>query len=96
MNYHDTLSDYTEKLNKAIELIDIELIQQVCRDGVALIRDNEPLNVVDIDLVEAFTNSHNRAEKLFQKIKDELIAETSRSKHARKGIKQYKGVSNNV
>lgn len=96
MTYHATLENYTNELNEAIELVDIEKVERVCREAIALIKKNEPLQESDRGLVEKFANSHSLAESLLINIKNKLVTEAGRSKHARKGIKQYKGVSSNV
>jgi len=95
MDYHTALVDYTNKLNSAIESIDIATIELICRDAVLLIRENEPLKSNDMDVVNQFTNSHMVAESLVKQVRDQLRLEMGRSKNARKGIKQYKGISSN-
>lgn len=96
MSYHAELADYTDKLNQAIEAIAVEDIVDICRSATALIKKNEPLTLEDQDIVTQFAKSHAAAESLVKEVRDKLVVEAGRSKNARKGIKKYKGVSNNV
>lgn len=96
MSYHTALVDYTNKLNSAIESMDVEKIVSICQQAVALIKQHEPMTLADKDVVTEFTKSHAVAETLLKEVRERLLLEAGRSKNARKGIQKYKGVSSNV
>lgn len=96
MEYHKALEAISNDIDRAIEQVDITLVLSLCQQGVALIKENEPSQKKDLPALKRFQKSHDDAQALITDARDKLKAALSKSKHARKSIKQYKGVSSNV
>lgn len=96
MEYHQALEDISFKIDAAIALVDIPLVLSLCQQGIKLVQDNEPPQKKDLPLLSQFQQSHSNAQEFITQARDKLKGALSKSKHARKGIKKYKGISSNV
>lgn len=96
MEYHQALKDISLKIDVAIEQTDIPLMLSLCQQGIVLIKENEPPHQKDLPFLLQFQTSHNNAQIFLTQAQDKLKGALSKSKHARKSIKQYKGISSNV
>ena len=96
MEYHQALEDIRLQIDIAIEQADIPLVLSLCQQGIELVQANEPAQKKDLPVLKKFQKSHDNAQSLISNARDKLKSALGKSKHARKSIKQYKGISSNV
>ena len=96
MEYHKALESLSLELDSAIEQVDLTLMLSLCQQGIALIKDNEPPQKEDLDVLRQFQIRHDKTQQILLQSRDKLKEAIGKSKHARKSINQYKGVSSNV
>lgn len=96
MEYHQALEAISLKIDAAIDQVDIPLVLSLCHQGITLVQENEPPQKKDLPVLIQFQQSHNNAQSLVTQARDKLKGDLCKSKHARKSIKKYKGISSNV
>jgi len=96
MEYHQALEVISLKIDAAIEKVDIPLVLSLCEQGIKLVQENEPPQNEDLPFLSQFQQSHTNAQIFVTQARDKLKGALSKSKHARKSIKKYKGISSNV
>jgi hypothetical protein len=96
MEYHQALEAISLKIDAAIAQVDIPLVLSLCQQGITLVQENEPPQKQDLPALSQFQQSHSNAQILVTQARDKLKGALSKSKHARKSIKKYKGISSNV
>ena len=96
MEYHQALEAISLQIDIAIEQVDIPLVLSLCQQGIELIKENEPAQKKDLPTLQQFHKSHSNAQNMLTQARDKIKSALSKSKHARKSINKYKGISSNV